>query len=384
MKQPLGPALWRFTAIAVLAGCASQTASIPPQPSGGASRNTQEHAKSSTEYLYVENNNSTISVFAVAASGELTEIAGSPFDSQTSGPAEFSITIDDKGPYLYVSGTASGNIAVFSIGGDGALTSVSTSTNVGSGASYMLLPKGGQRLYALDSVSGGEVDAFNITGKGRKLKAVKSSPYAVTCPGFCESNPTAAVAEGAYLYTVDTYGWYVSSFSIAPNGSLTELNSYPTGYGPSAAVLTPKGSYLYVTDGAQANVTAYQVAKGVLTPLSGSPFSTGGTPLGIAITPDGKYVYVANSGDATVSGYAVAAGGALRALSGSPFADGSGTGPTALIVDKSGTRLFVTNSDTENIGVFQIKTNGALSQVANSPFAESGATGPKGLAIYQP
>lgn len=95
-------------------------------------------------------------------------------------------------------------------------------------------------------------------------------------------------------------------------------------------------------------------------------------------------MYVANSGDATISGYAITAGGALKTLAGSPFSDGSNTGPTALIADKSGKHLFVTNSNTENIGVFQIKANGALAQVPNSPFAESGATGPKGLALYQP
>ncbi|HEY6486131.1 MAG TPA: beta-propeller fold lactonase family protein [Candidatus Cybelea sp.] len=383
MKHPVGPNLWQFAAIAALAGCSYQTGSIPPHVSTS-SRSAGGYAQSSAPYLYVENNNSTISVFAVASSGALTEIPGSPYDSQTNGPANFSIAIDGKGPYLYATGTSSGNVAVFSIGGDGGLTSVSTSTDAGVGASFLLLPKGDRRAYVLNSYNGGQVDAFDLSKTGRKLKAVKNSPYGVTCPGFCDPNPTSAVTSGRFLYTVDTYGWYVSSFSIAANGSLTELNSYATGYGPADAVLTPKGSYLYVTDGAQANVTAYRVANGVLTALAGSPFPAGVTPLGITITPSGTYVYVANSGDATISGYAITAGGALKTLAGSPFSDGSNTGPTALIADKSGKHLFVTNSNTENIGVFQIKANGALAQVPNSPFAESGATGPKGLALYQP
>lgn len=384
MRHHLRPNPWLLAAIVTLAGCTFQAATVPAQNPPPAARSAGGHATPSSPYLYVENNNSTISVFAVASSGALTEIAESPFYSQTNGPAPFSISIDAKGPYLYTTGTSSGNVAVFSIGAGGALTSVSASTDAGAGASFTLLPKGDARLYVLNSNYGGQVNAFNLTARGRKLKAVKSSPYGVTCPGFCEANPTAAVTGGRYLYTVDTYGWFVSSFSIAANGSLTELNSYPTGDGPADAVLTPKGSYLYVTDGAQANVTAYHVANGVLTTLNGSPFPAGGTPLGIALTPNGKYAYVANSGDATISGYAVTASGALRALAGSPFSDGSGTGPMALIADKSGAHLFVANATTANLGAFQIKGNGALAPVPNSPFAQSNASGPKGLALYEP
>ena len=36
----------------------------------------------------------------------------------------------------------------------------------------------------------GSVAAFDLLENGKKLKAIAGSPYQVTCPGFCTSNPT--------------------------------------------------------------------------------------------------------------------------------------------------------------------------------------------------
>ena len=217
----------------------------------------------------------------------------------------------------------------------------------------MLFTKNYARLYVVNEINGGAIAAFDV-GKNAKLGSLHASPFPVTCPGFCTANPDDVVISGSYMYAVDVYGWYVSSFQIAKSGALKELDSYATHYGPSQEVMTPKGTDLYVTNGASADISAYSVANGVLTQLTGSPFKAGGTPQGIAMTSNGKYLYVANYGDATISGYSISGGGALVPLHGSPFADGSGTGPTALTVDKSNAHLFVTNQDTEGVAVYAI------------------------------
>jgi 6-phosphogluconolactonase (cycloisomerase 2 family) len=236
----------------------------------------------------------------------------------------------------------------------------------------------------INEENGGSISVFDVSKGGAKLKGIKGSPFLVTCPGFCDANPSVAVGSGSYLYTVDEYGWYVSAFSVGSHGALTELDSYATGDGPNDAAMTPKGTYMYVTNGVQANVSAYGVASGVLTQLAGSPFPAGNQPDSIVITPDGKYAYVANSGDGTISGYGIGGGGTLRQLSGSPFADGSDTAPGALTTDAQGKHLFVANANAQNIAVYAIGGSGALSQIEGSPFAErSGASGPKGLAIYR-
>jgi 6-phosphogluconolactonase (cycloisomerase 2 family) len=332
---------------AAVTGCA-QSAVTPggasaPGTSGALSsavtkRSVVEKAAAG-DYLYVENGDNTLSAFAVAKNGALSPVTGSPFDSNTNSPGAFAIAIDPKGPYLYTTGSVSNNIAQFSIGAGGVLSLVSSSTNGEGSPGFTTLSKSDGVLYVADTTGGGSIGAFSVQKGSGALTALKGSPFPVSCPGFCTSSPDYAVADGAYLYTVDTYGFYVSTFSVSKKGALTELNSYATHYGPTAAVLTPNGDYLYVTNGASANISAYAVAGGVLTQLTGSPFGAGGQPQGIAITPNGKYVYVANYGDGTISGYSVGSGGALVQLSGSPFADGAGTAPTAITIDKAGKTL---------------------------------------------
>ncbi len=380
-------------AVLASAACSSNPASgggpLPVSQASGSSGErrfvrSNERPNAAGGYLYAENNNSTIAAYAIASSGALTAISGSPYASNTLGPAFFEIAVDPKGPYLYTTGTQSENVAVFSIGSNGGLKPASSKANAGTGASFPFFSPNDKRLYVTDYVNGGAIAAFNVKPKSGALKAIAGSPFGVGCPGFCTSNPTALVMHGSYLYSVDNYGWYVSSFSVAADGALTELNSYATHSGPNEAVMTPNGGDLYVTNGASADISAYGVANGVLTQLSGSPFSAGGAPLGLTMTPNGKFVYVANSGDGTVSGYSIGSGGALHPLSGSPFADGSGTSPTALAVDHGGKHLFVTNGGSTTISVYAIAKSGGIAQIAGSPFPDNGGSDPKGVALYQP
>jgi 6-phosphogluconolactonase len=373
LLQPLA-----LAAISLLAACSSSPIATVPPTQGNAGAHVPG---SGAPFLYVENGNSTLSAFSVAKSGALTAVSGSPYGSNTIGPSSFAIAVDPKGPYLYTTGTNSNNVAIFAIGAGGELTAVSDSTPGGDGAGPAVMTKSEKRLYVVDS-SSSAITAFDVAKKGR-LKTVTGSPYGITCPGFCDPDPGAAVTSGSYFYSIDTYGWYVSTFSISASGALTELNSYATHWGPNAAVMAPNGKYLYVTNGASADVSAYSVAGGVLTQLTNSPFAAGGTPDGITITPNGKFVYVANQGDGTISAYS-AAGGALKQLKASPFADGSGTGPTAMAVDKSGEHLFVTNQSTSTIAVYTIGGSGAIAQISGSPFELTGALGPRGLALYEP
>jgi 6-phosphogluconolactonase len=344
---------------------------------------TRNAPDASGGYLYVENGNSTISAFAVAENGALSEIKGSPYSAQTNSPGQFAIAVDPQGPYLYTTGSVSDNLAIFSIGSGGALTLASDSTQIGSGAGFVFPTNSDERLYVVDEVNGGQIAAYDLKHKGSALKAIAGSPFQITCPGFCDPNPSVIVENGSYMYSIDSYGWFVSAFAVSKNGALTELNSYATGYGPTDAVMTSNGAELYVTNGAQASISGYSVADGVLTPLAGSPFGAGGTPDGIAITPNDKYVYAANYGDGTISGYSVRSGGVLSALPGSPFADGSSAGPNAVAIDRIGKHLFVSNGNTEQVAAYAVAPSGALSQIKGSPFTEkAGASGPRGLALY--
>ena len=83
--------------------------------------------------------------------------------------------------------------------------------------------------------------------------------------------------------------------------------------------------------------------------------------------PDGKFLYVANQGSNNVSAFAVGSGGALTAVSGSPFA--AGTAPTFAIVNHNGNHLYVADRDSNDITDFAISGSGSLTAASGSPYA---------------
>ena len=67
-------------------------------------------------------------------------------------------------------------------------------------------------------------------------------------------------------------------------------------------------AFLYVTDSKQNLVYGFQINGGALTALSGSPFATGGQPGAIVLDANGKYAFVANTQDSNLSVYSVSSG----------------------------------------------------------------------------
>ena len=95
-----------------------------------------------------------------------------------------------------------------------------------------------------------------------------------------------------------------------------------------------------------------------LTPVAGSPFTAGTGPNAVAVDPSGALVYVSNKGSNDVSAFNSKAG-VLTQVTGSPYTtQGSGTvagtAPGFLTVDAAGTFLFVGNTATTGVASFAI------------------------------
>ena len=78
-------------------------------------------------------------------------------------------------------------------------------------------------------------------------------------------------------------------------GSLTPLsgNRFPAGDQPSAIVVDPTYSYLYVTNALDATISAYSMNSGELTSLG--TYGTGLEPVAIGIDPStNHFLYTAN------------------------------------------------------------------------------------------
>lgn len=111
---------------------------------------------------------------------------------------------------------------------------------------------------------------------------------------------------------------------------------------------------------------------GVLTQITGSPYSVGDGAHSLVIHPSGRYLYVANPGqdENDVSLFTIAGNGVLTEIFPRATVAPLGNAPELLIMDPSGNYLYVMNSASENISVFSVDSKtGTLTQIEGSPFA---------------
>src|ERR1035441_9128360 len=135
----------------------------------------------------------------------------------------------------------------------------------------------------------------------------------------------------------------------------------PAGGGGGGSSTLTSGVF-YVLNQATAQIAAYSVVAGVLTPVTGSPYALGTSPYSIAIAPNGAFLYVS-----TTSGiflYSIGTGGALTLGNNSQpvFLDSTGY---AIAVDSTSSWLLYV-STTSGIFLYSIGTGGALTLGNNS------------------
>jgi 6-phosphogluconolactonase len=131
--------------------------------------------------------------------------------------------------------------------------------------------------------------------------------------------------------------------------------------------------YLFATFPAANQVAVYREdpIAGVLTQITGSPYSVGDGAHSLVIHPSGKYLYVANPGqnENDVSLFNIAGNGVLTEVFPRATVMPLGNEPEQLVMDPSGDYLYVMNSASENVSVFSINVStGSLTQLAGSPF----------------
>lgn len=194
---------------------------------------------SGTSLVGTRVNSSQIDSFSVRSNGRLSAAPGSPFPAQGAGPfgSEFRPTDPSQ---LFVSnahaGAGRGTVSAFSVGDDGALTSIG------------------------------------------------ASPFAdlQTAPCWVEISH-----DGRFLFTANTASDSISRYSINRSGTLTLLGSTQvggeSGVGPADTRLSPGGESLYVNENRIAQVGEFAVNGGQLTELGSVSLPAGAAPAGVAV-----------------------------------------------------------------------------------------------------
>ena len=308
----------------------------------------------------------------VSGTGELTPIAGSPFDG---GAMPFSVAIHPSNRFLYSAETVPGSLSVFTVDEEsGALTA---GIGVGAGAHVdVLLDPSGIYAYGVISAGASTVETYTVAQDTGELTPVGSNVAAGSGALLGDVHPT-----GRFLYVATEGSNEVSAAAIdAANGVLTPIASASAGLGPRAVAVHPTGRWLYAVNNGSNDVSQFTIdaLAGVLTPRTPAAVANptaGGDARDVVVHPTGRFLYVANGVNEEVLLFAIDPETGL--LTG---VDGTNVGAEArgLIVDASGRFLYVSVGGGGNlVRTFEIDPeDGSFSGAA---LAAAG-TAPRGLA----
>ncbi|MDF1799148.1 MAG: beta-propeller fold lactonase family protein [Planctomycetota bacterium] len=341
------------------------------------------------DLLYVLNqNDSTISGYAVGSDGLLTEVVGSPFSTiagLTTFPLSIEVTSDGTNAFLYTTDN-DGEITQSAIGAGGALTLVGSGVISGAGANYrgMAATPAADQLFVMDAGLD-EIHSYDADASGA-LSLHPSLPRMRAQGDFLV---------GTILPSLDTPVWSTDSlYAAVKSGSVAQLTVDATGAldpitpllvattsDTEAVVMNPKLDTLYATNPGDATNTVMSIPiQGDLS-LDGANLAGSGATSNDAnfldIDPNGKFLYMlANA--MSVSPYPIGATGLLGAQGATAA---TGATPLDIEVSPTGEFAYVTNFAGSTVSQFNIDlATGAVTQMS-APTVSAG-TGPRSVAIH--
>lgn len=305
------------------------------------------------------------------------------------------IVTSPNGNYVFAANDEDNNIAVLRVDkATGELTFIDTYSTGGSdcgGASLAITPDG-KFLYVENP------DSYNLTTFSVAEDGTLNSLGLTSLPNF--SDGVQVAPNGKFLAVAFFYINKVAMFSIGKTGALTQVPGSPFAvrYGGNAAGVSFKCNSRFLFTGeandTQTAVDAFSVAKdGSLTEILGSPFAffdNEAVNSNVVLYKSfGQLLFVSNQDSHTVVDFKVDSQGLLAAGPNSPFPIGPGGIATGMASNsvgnfeshKTGHLLYVARKQ-GTVAVFTVGTDGTLTQVTGSPFP-TGVGGPlQSLAVW--
>ena len=222
------------------------------------------------------------------------------------------------------------------------------------------------------------------------------------CGKFFPGSNTAPSSSGGgsnggtsgFVFVANSGSQNISAFSInATTGVLTAVSGSPFSAtaGPNLLTIDPQNRFLFAGL-SSAGVEVFSISgSGVLTQVtSGGSAASGTTPLALAVTPNASLLYVLDKISSTVSAFSVGSSGALTAAKGTALPTGSVPAANVpgqgLAIESMGTHLYAAIG---SAGIFSgtINSDGSLTQTTTT-VAPVGAslqqlvTTPSGSFLY--
>jgi 6-phosphogluconolactonase (cycloisomerase 2 family) len=329
----------------------------------------------------VQRSNS-VSVYKIAASGDLTLVAGSPF---AAGSEPILAAVAPSGGFAYVVNGKSNNVSAYKIDArTGALTQVR-----GSPFSFDYSPYGptqividphGSHAYV---VSDAGVSGFSIDAATGALKRIAGSPFAAERSQGIGITAIAIDPSDRFAYVLDYFRNTISTYEIdaagalKPAGSPLDAGQNSNSPGFPSVTIDPKGKFAYVTGNDRyVFIYAINATTGALTPSAHLGLGEPGVfELGrFAIDPSGRFAYAIDRSSGHVYAYGIdPTTGRLRPLARGNYSRNAGSQAYDLTIDPTGAFAYALNPRT--IYAYRIDAaGGQLTPLARSPFTVAANT----------
>lgn len=247
-------------------------------------------------FLYVALDTGEVLVYSIGANGALTlGNSGSPVASTLNGTGMW-MTVDPSGNWLFLVSSSIDALLEYQIN-----TTTGVLTQVGQSTGIPLNPGNPTQVYVTPNdqfvyvgLGLGGMDGFTFNSS----TGVVSNQIHLATLGAASDNTIASDNNSAYLF-VGEAGKGIRVLTIGAGGSLKEISGSPfaSQLGPQSIVVDPTNTYVYVANHTANVITGYTLGTGgTLTPLSSSPFSTGAQPNAMSLDSTGTYLFVVNSG----------------------------------------------------------------------------------------
>jgi len=284
---------------------AAGTLTLQGQTSSAGTSGTSIAISPSDQYVFVGGygnpaTNTTLFGFALdSSSGVLTADPHSPYPASNT---PFGMAVDPTGQFLFVSAIEKQALHVYTIGTPATmlLTEVASSPATTGSSPY------GVAVSPLGTTAGGvvfvaesganRVGAFAYDNLGNLTELTK---YGSPWPSGLGPDGLAVDPAGKYLYVANYLDGSVASFAIGPKGQLTSIatgnSAVSTGNlssvanpGPIDVKVDPTGAYVYVANYLDGSVSVFSASAGTLTlmqtyPTGSGPVPTGSGPVALAI-----------------------------------------------------------------------------------------------------
>ena len=269
-------------------------------------------------------------------------------------------------------------------------------------------------VFVANGSAAGSIVGYTLNTSVTPATLTATPNYTAPQTPTADAGAGMVVAQKQFLYaafgsTKQIFGWIVSS-----TGTLATVQGSPfilpstfmtgatTTFDTHRVATNPAGTLLFIADEIGNQIFVYQInSSGLLSAVTGSPFSTGAISPGNMTTDGlGKYLYVTetfsnHTGDA-IAAFSIGTGNSLGVLTaigspliGSPYDMWQLQGePTGLfLIGTKGYSSFVNSLSDPNLYVFQIGSTGAVSApvlfpTTNSPFSIATQSNAGGSLLY--